>query len=348
MAMNIHASKKLQEISVDVDAVAKLIVASQKDDGEIPWSPGDKTDPWDHVEAAMGLVVGGYFEEAGRAFQWMSDRQLVDGSWYSSFRDGMPDDKTRESNHSSYLAVGLLHYYLVTGDVDLLRDMWDTLCNGIEFALSLQTPKGEIYWAVSPENRIDRMALLTGCSSIYMSIKCALLIADRLGYHKPKWKTALRNLGHAIQNKSYLFNMTKSRFSMDWFYPVLAGVLTGDDAKKRIDTYWKKFVIRGHGVRCVSDEPWITLAETSELALTLSSMGNFDLSRIIFNWICDRKYEDGSYWCGFTYPDIITWPEDKITWSNAVVLLAADTLYELTPAHKLFSHQFWSSTSVLT
>ena len=134
---------------------------------------------------------------------------------------------------------------------------------------------------------------------------------------------------------------------MDWFYPVLSGVLTESSAQLQIEKHWKKFVIRGQGVRCVSDEPWVTLAETSELSLALAAMGNLDLAKILFNWICDKKYEDGSYWCGFTYPDMVTWPEDKLTWSNAVVLMAADAIYDLTPASRLFSHRFWNSMPFL-
>jgi hypothetical protein len=38
---------------------------------------------------------------------------------------------------------------------------------------------------------------------------------------------------------------------------------------------------------------------------------------------------------------MIIWPEDKITWTNAVALLAADAIYHLTPAGQLFSHGFW-------
>ena len=345
--MNLDSPNKLQTLSVDIDAVSNLILKTQRKNGEIPWSCGDKTDPWDHVEAAMGLTISGYFDEARRAFLWLSEKQLEDGSWYSSYREGTPDDMTRETNMSSYIAVGLFHYYLVTGDLEFLSYMWGTMSSGIDFALSLQTPTGEIYWAISPEGNIDKMALLTGSSSIFMSVKCALAIAKQLGTSRPEWESAFIRLGNAIKNKSYLFNMTKSRYAMDWFYPVLSGVITGTDAQQRIEKYWKKFVIRGQGVRCVSDEPWVTLAETSELSLALSSMGNRNLAKIVFNWICDRKYEDGSYWCGFTYPEIITWPEDRITWSNAVVLMAADALYELTPASRMFHHQFWHSMAFI-
>ncbi len=332
--------------SIDILEVASLIANTQRPDGEIPWCQGQKSDPWDHVESAMGLTVGGYLNEARRAFEWLAGMQLEDGSWYTAYQQGVPVDKTRDANLSSYVAVGLLHHYLITEDVAFLKEMWPTLLKAINFALCLQTPNGEICWAISPEGNIDRMALLTGSSSIYMSIKCALVVAKLLGFCVPSWEIALNKLADAIKNKPYLFNMTKSRYSMDWFYPILAGVITGDEAQKRIDKYWKKFVVEDQGVRCVSDKPWVTIAETSELCLALAAMGNFELTRIVFNWICDRRYEDGSYWCGFTCPDLTVWPEDKITWTNAAALIAADAIYNLTPASVLFSHQFWATSEL--
>ena len=332
-----------QDLSIDIDAVAALIAETQFDSGEIPWCEGQKTDPWDHVEAAMGLSIGGYLEEAQRAFEWFARMQLDDGSCYASYRRGVPEDKTREANLSSYIAVGVYHHYLITRNLNVLEQLWETITRAIEFALSLQAPEGEIYWAISPEDKIDKMALLTGSSSIYMSIKCALAIADVLGCQKASWKDALTRLGNAIRYKPYLFNITKSRYSMDWFYPVLAGVLTGAEAQKRIDKYWKKFVVEEQGVKCVSDQPWVTIAETSELSLALSAMGHQELAEIVFQWISDRRYEDGSYWCGFTFPDMIIWPQDKITWTNAGALLAADALYNLSPAGQIFNHRFWNN-----
>ena len=223
--MNLNAYKKQAEPVVDVEAITTLIADTQRENGEIPWNPGAKTDPWDHVEAAIGLSIGGRFKEARQAYRWLADKQLMDGSWYSSYINGIPEDRTRESNMSSYLAVGLFHYYLMTGDADFLETMWQPLCGGIAFALSLQTPNGEIYWAISPEEKIDEMALLTGASSIFMSLKCALHIAKILGRFKPDWQSALLKLGDAIRNKTHLFNITKSRFSMDWFYPILSGCI---------------------------------------------------------------------------------------------------------------------------
>jgi hypothetical protein len=70
-------------------------------------------------------------------------------------------------------------------------------------------------------------------------------------------------------------------------------------------------------------------------------MGNADLAGIVFGWISDKCFEDGTFWCGYTFPDMVVWPEDKITWTNAVVLMALDALFQLTPAHDIFSHDHW-------
>ena len=141
--------------------------------------------------------------------------------------------------------------------------------------------------------------------------------------------------------------MTKSRFSMDWFYPVLCGTITGREAQARVESQWKKFVVQNVGVRCVSDQPWVTIAESSELVLALAAMGNDLLARIVFNWIGDHTFDDSTYWCGFTFPDLVIWPEEKITWTNAVVLMAADALYNLTPASRLFSHEHWRDLKII-
>jgi hypothetical protein len=332
------------DLSINIDDICKVIVDTQLASGEIPWCAGQKTDPWDHVEAAMGLSTGGYLTESRAAFDWMVRNQNEDGSWFSAYRQGVPQDRTRDANMSSYIAVGVFHHYLITADLGFLEHMWKTVSSAIDFALHLQTPEGEIHWAISPEGQVDPMSLLTGSSSIYMSLKCALAIAKILGHQAPAWESALIKLGDAIRTKPHLFNVTKFRYSMYWFYPIMAGVLTGADAQKRIDKYWKKYIIEERGVRCVHDEPWVTIAESSELTIALAAMGNIELARIVFSWIVDRRYPDGSYWCGFTCPDIIIWPEDKITWTNAVALLAADAIYSLTPAGQIFSHEFWENS----
>ena len=341
--MHPNLRPRKQNSTIDIERVAGFIADIQKKSGEIPWCKGEKTDPWDHIEAAMGLGIGGYIEEAKRAFQWLAHLQLDDGSWYAAYVNGIPVDKTRDANFSSYIAVGVFHYYLLTGDSHFLKEMWPTIRSAMAFVLELQGPGGEIYWAISPEGEIDASALLTGSSSVYMSIKCAMAIAKLLDITVPDWETAMARLRHALVSRPDRFDQTKFRYSMDWFYPILSGAVSGLRAKQRIEKFWDTFIIENKGVRCVSDRPWVTVAETCELSLSLSAMGNAPLSETVFDWISNRTNPDGSYWCGFTCPDMTVWPKYNSTWTNAAVLIAADAIYEFTAACRLFSHLFWKS-----
>jgi hypothetical protein len=341
--MKTERSTAIAEPRMDVEQMADFIISVQRADGEIPWSIGGKTDPWDHVESAMGLSVAGYGKEAERAYEWMRKTQHTDGSWYSAYRNGLPEDKTMDTNMSSYIAVGVFHHYLISDDLAFLKRMWPTVRAGVDYAVRMQAPTGEIHWARNAEGIVDPMALLTGSSSVYMSIKCALAIAERLGCNRRDWEGALEKLGQAIRYRPDLFNMIKSRFSMDWYYPILCGALGGADARRRIDKYWEKFVTPGWGVRCVSDRPWATMAETAELVLTLFAIGELEKARIVFSWLADKKYDDGSYWMGVTFPDAVIWPEEKTTWTTAAILLAYDALNDLTPASGFFHHDSWDA-----
>jgi hypothetical protein len=340
------SSQSIAVLPIDVALMTDFIAGLQKTNGEIPWSKGGKTDPWDHIESAMGLSVGGFYREAERAYAWLASTQFPDGSWWSATHEGAPVDKTTDSNIASYIAVGVYHHFLITGDVGFLRRLWPTLKAGINFAIGLQADTGEIHWAKNSEGIVDRMALLTGSCSVYMSLKCAIAIAEVLGKGRSDWRASLNRLGDAIRYRPNLFNMMKSRYSMDWYYPVLCGAITGDEGRKRIERSWDKFVVPGWGVRCVSDHPWVTNAEASELVLALMAIGDHERAAIVFSWICDKGYGDGSYWMGVTFPDGVIWPEEKTSWTTAAVLLAYDALHAITPASRLFNHQFWNLNGI--
>ena len=74
-------SRELKFYSSSIDYILEV----QNQDGSIPWEKGKKLDPWDHIEAAMGLSIAGNKVEAEKAFNWLSDNQLDDGSWYSEY-----------------------------------------------------------------------------------------------------------------------------------------------------------------------------------------------------------------------------------------------------------------------
>ena len=64
----------------------EFLLEVQKESGEIPWFSGGHSDPWDHVEAAMGLSIGGEWNVAALAYRWLVENQLPDGSWWSGYR----------------------------------------------------------------------------------------------------------------------------------------------------------------------------------------------------------------------------------------------------------------------
>lgn len=325
---------------VDVELTAAYIQNTQRTTGEIPWSVEGKTDPWDHVECAMGLCVAGCHEAAKKAYEWSIAAQNPDGSWWSDYYGGatMPE-AYKDVNMTAYIAVGAYHYYLATSDIVFLKFLWPVVEKAINFTIGLQGDNGEIYWAMRKGGSISPRALLTGSSSIYKSLSCAINIAHLLEVPQPRWIEAKQKLGRAIVDKPHLFDQSKSVFAMDWYYPVLSGAITGTDAIKRIHRSWGKFILEGWGVRCVSDKAWLTMAETSELVMTLAGIGDIETAHTLFEWMKDKKYDDGAFWTGVTYPDRAIYTNEKTTWTGAAVLLAADILYDLSPASGLFRHQ---------
>ncbi|MGH3361271.1 MAG: prenyltransferase, partial [Nocardioides sp.] len=64
----------------EVEQTAASIAAMQEPDGAVPWTVGEHTDVWNHIESAMALLVGGQVEASDRAFEWCLEHQRADGS----------------------------------------------------------------------------------------------------------------------------------------------------------------------------------------------------------------------------------------------------------------------------
>src|SRR5687768_17898413 len=88
-----------------VEQTAASIAGMQEPDGAIPWTVGEHTDVWNHVEGAMALVVGGQQDAAATAFDWVARNQRPDGSWPMKFVGGTIEDASTETNMAAYIAV---------------------------------------------------------------------------------------------------------------------------------------------------------------------------------------------------------------------------------------------------
>lgn len=319
----------------------QFLLREQLPSGEIPWFEGGYTDPWDHVEAAMGLSIAGELEAAERAYHWLGEKQLEDGSWWAAYRAGEPDNRERrESNFVAYVATGVWHHYLVSGREVFLRRMWPTVDRAMAFVLSLQSDHGEIDWAVDGRSGKPKGdALVTGCSSIYKSLECAHNIAVTLDQPRPQWLRARELLGRALRQHPERFDRTwesKSRYSMDWFYPVLSGAIAGSEARERLVARWDEFVEPGLGCRCVADQPWVTVAESCELVMALLAAKDHARAVEVYSWLHQWREADGAYWTGYQLVEDLLWPAEKPTWTAGAILLAADALTRHTGAAGLF------------
>ncbi len=323
----------------DVVATAQSIAEWQLPTGMIPWFPGGHADPWNHVEAAMALDVAGLEKEALAAYQWLVDIQRHDGSWHQYYlADEVEQDKL-DANVIGYIATGVWHHYLLTQDRGFLESMWSAVEPAIEFVLELQQPRGEILWARHTDGTPWSFALLTGSSSICHSLRCAVSIAEELGHERPDWELSLGRLAHVIRSVPEAF-APKHRWAMDWYYPVLSGAIAGDAAREHLASRRDTFIEEGKGVRCVSDRPWYTAAETTECMFAYLLVGEREFATDLFRWAQSVRDTDGKYFTGLVYPDLVHFPTDeRSTYTSAAIVLGADALSGASSASGIFTDE---------
>jgi hypothetical protein len=325
--------------AVEIAETAASIAAMQEPWGAIPWTPGEHVDIWNHVEGAMAMLVGGQVTAAERAYAWIPTMQRPDGSFPMKIVNGQPDDERGEVNMSAYFAVGLWHHWLVRRDIRFVERYWSSVRAALDWVVSMQEPFGGIRWTP-----VDDFCLLTGNSSIYHSLRAGVALADLMDDPQPEWELAGGRLGHAVRVHRDLF-ADKSTFSMDWYYPVLGGAVRGRDAFELIESRWDDFVVPGLGIRCVDTNPWVTGAETCELAMALDGLGDHRRARQLLADMQHLRGERGEYWTGWVYgstaaevevtndagevePRNVHWPDECTTYTAAAVILAADALGE--------------------
>jgi len=319
----------------EVAATAAAIARVQQDDGGIPWAVGEHIDAWNHVEGAMALLVGGQVEAAEAAYDWCLRNQRADGSWAMKIVGQTVEDDSGETNMSAYLAVGVWHHWLVRRDEAFVRRFWPVVRRALDFVTGMQLPFGGIAWSQEGGGKVNEEALLAGSSSIYHSLKAGLALADLVDEPQPEWEIVAGRLRHALEQHRDLF-LDKSTFSMDWYYPILAGPIRGQEALEMLADRWDEFVVDGLGIRCVDSNNWITGAETCELVMALDNIGDRERAMKLFSDMLHTRHESGLYWTGWVFPEDAHWPPEQTTYTSASVILAADALSGTTPASGIF------------
>jgi len=322
-----QTSESLQAL---VQSQADFIIECQLPSGAIPWFKGQITDPWDHVEGAIALDLCGRHREAVAAYRWSRETQNDEGSWYSAYLDDRPHERVRDTNFAAYIATGVWFHYLATGDIEFLREMWPTVEKGVDFALRLQQPTGEVLWALSDTGSPWPGAILTSSCCIWRSLRNGTSVSKALGVDRPDWEAAAGRLLKATQNPDLFDRMGENerRYAMNWFYPVLTGVIKGREAKEHIEREWSDLIIDNWGCRVAADEDVTAVAETGELIIALCLIGEHGKARNLLDWTLRLRDDRGGFCRGMKLPEREPCPGDdeRATWTSAALIMAIAAL----------------------
>ena len=183
------------------------------------------------------------------------------------------------------------HHWLLTDDRGFVEAMWPVVEPAIDFVLDLQTPRGEILWARHADGTPWSFALLTGSSSICHSLRCAIAIAELLGHERPDWELSAARLAQVIREVPEAF-APKHRWAMDWYYPVLGGVVR---RRRRPRTASTSAATPSSWTAAASAAcptgPWVTVAETCECALAYLAVGDREMAETLFGWAQQFRHD---------------------------------------------------------
>jgi MMP endo-(1,4)-3-O-methyl-alpha-D-mannosidase len=337
---------------INLAAAAQRIEALQCADGSIPWIEAGLWDPWNHGESAMALAVAGRKDSCARALDALFDRQEADGGWTGELGAGVPLDESnrrlvvdnpataRDTNFTGYAAVTVLRSALALNTPGWLDRYAAPVRRAMEFILACQTPEGDFIWrkpdaGEDPKN-VD--SLRAGNACLYKSLECAIRLETALGGSVAELSQARVRLAEALHDKDWRFDRKSTdrrRYAMDWYYPVLSGVHSREESIRRLDAGWSRYVIDGLGCRCVADEPWVTAAETAELALACQAVGWSSKARKLIADLAPLAARSGGFWMGWQFEEEILWPYERPSWTSAAVILAADAIEHLSPGSDL-------------
>jgi MMP endo-(1,4)-3-O-methyl-alpha-D-mannosidase len=328
------------------------ILQVQRKDGSIPWLDRGIFDPWNHTESAMALAVAGHLDAARQAYQYLCDIQRSDGALPGQCGASVPMDAQNrhlvagkakpliDTNFTGYCALGVWHLYQISHDPADLERFSPLVNAAMEFVLTHQSQHGEIAWRAVETGEVlaDVDALRTGNCSLYKSMEAAILIHQTLGRPTDALQQARACLGHALRHMPERFDRTwapKSNFAMDWYYPVLCGLFDGHEAREHLLARRGEFIDDGLGCRCVTEQPWTTVAETCELAMALMAIDEKVRAKTLLSWCAPLRDDRGGFAMGWQSEEQIIWPDERPSWTAAAMVLALDAVHEMSPASQV-------------
>jgi hypothetical protein len=347
--MNALVALRTPDALADFSGARRLILEAQCPDGAIPWFKDGPWDAWNHAECLMALDATGELDAVRRGLDYLAATQRTDGAWLCGYGNALPMEgrdriarveapKVCDTNFAGYPATALWRLWLSRRDIALVRRYWPMARAAVGFVLSCQHVEGDVSWCGEAHGTGVDDAVLSGCASLHASLGHAIALSEVVGDPHPAWSLARARLASVMRERPERFDragVDRSGFAMDWYYPVLSGVVRDGLAGSRIDAGWGRFVEPRRGCRCVAAEPWATVAESAELALALVRLGRDREARTILAWQNAHRDADGAFWMGWQFAEGIPWPLEKPTWTQAAIMLAQEALDSDGPAARV-------------
>ncbi len=225
-----------------LEETVAAIAAVQLPDGNIPWIPGEHTDPWNLVEAAMALDVGGLHAEASARLRvgpaHAEPRRLLARLLRGQRGQGPHARHERHVLHrerrlaplphhrrhrvpSRLLAGGRTHHRLRARPPD--RDRRDRLA------------RRRSRRRRAAHRLVEHSPLVPLCDRDRRPDSATTAPTGSCRWARSRSRSRIDPSGSS----------NKDRWAMDWYYPILGGVLRGQPAQMRVASKWDTFVVRG-------------------------------------------------------------------------------------------------------
>lgn len=322
-------SEKIKEFQPMINWIEK----NQSSSGMIYWDEKKNFDAWDHFECLTALAILGRKDSFLKGLNWFLDNLSKDSQIFSLYKGEKVTHNYYELHHAIYFSVPLLQGFYIFEEIELLKKNFDPLKKIVEKTINSRDNYGFFYWA-EKDGEFQDNSLISATSSIYLSLKASIEIYKFLKKDTKLLEDIIKSIEQQFTGDMSRFNrdgVDRSRFSMDAYYPYLAGINL--DNQTLLDSL-SDFYVPGMGIKCVKEEPWVTFAESSEAIISLIRVGEIEFAKKIMSEIENFKNKEGIFPTGYQFSEKIFWPDERSTWTNAAYIIAKDCLYDLTQKKK--------------
>ena len=235
-----------------------------------------------------------------------------------------------EAHHAPYIYLPLLQKYYIDNDLNYLSSYRSEIHQIYKGTLKFKDAEGFYHWALDKNGLADDTLITSSCS-LELSRRAYNMICVLINNEEFIDQEEIISHTKLKSNKFDRGGISRARFSMDSYYPILCNCGTEQDVDKLLN----KFYVKGLGIKCVEEEPWVTFAESSECIMALHKIGLSEQAKKIFNEVLKHKNSEGYFPTGYQYDLDVYWPEEDSTWTNAAIIMAADCLYDITGKEKV-------------